>query len=113
MRENGMDSPYLFFIAALVLSLALDIPKKKKKKRKNALKGVSIPVDFCISIDMVIASKTSLSILHRECKYLSIRVLLHSLILWSKLRTNRDREGEKQQKMNKYLERKQYYKRKT
>ena len=46
MRENGVDSPYLFFIASLVESVALDIPKRKKKKLKKVW---SYPVDFCIT----------------------------------------------------------------
>ena len=38
MRENGVDSPFFFFIEASVLSLAWDILKSVEEK--NASKGV-------------------------------------------------------------------------
>ena len=44
MRENGVDSPYLFIHHGFsIVITALDIPKKKMLKM-----DVSIPVDFCI-----------------------------------------------------------------
>ena len=48
MRQNGVDSRYLFLHMALVLSLALLIPKKRDKK--NAQIVQTIPVHFFFNV---------------------------------------------------------------